>query len=117
MIALLRSCRWLDHVVVIDQIWVVLMRIAAEKSVVALHAAAKRPAIVRSRGADLLGRRQMPFPDRIRVVAVHQQNFRQEPILKRNNAVRARIARGSLRNAGHAIGMMIASGKYAGPSR
>ena len=109
MVALLRRLRRLDLVVVIDQIGIVLVSVAAEETVVTLEAASQRPAIVRSRRAGLFGGSQVPFAHRVRVVPVHQEDFGEESILKRDDAVGSRIASRSFRDTGHAIRMMIAA--------
>ena len=63
VIALLRRLRRLDLMIVVDQLGVVLVRVAAEEAVVALEAAAERPAVVGPGRAGLLGRRQVPLAD------------------------------------------------------
>ena len=87
VVALLRRLRRLDLMVVEDQVGIVLVRVAAEKAVVAVEAAPERPAVVRARGADLLGGRQVPFADAEGGVAVRQQHLGQEPVLERDRTV------------------------------
>ena len=117
VIALLRRFRRLDLVVVVDQIGIILVGVAAQESVVALEAASQRPTIVRTRRAGLFRGRQVPFAYRIRVVPVHQQGFGEESVLERDDPIRSRIARCALRNAGHAVRMMIAPGENTRPRR
>ena len=49
VVALLRRLRRLDLMVVVDEVGIVLVRVAAEEAVVALEAAPERPAVVRAR--------------------------------------------------------------------
>ena len=75
VIALFRRFRRLDLMVVVDEVRIVLMRVAAQKPVVPLEAAAERPAIVRAGGADLLCWRQVPLADAIRGVPLLHQHL------------------------------------------
>ena len=84
VIALFRRLRRLDLVVVVDEVGVVLVRVAAEEAVVALEAAAERPAVVGARGADLLGRRQVPLADAVGGVALLQQHLGEKAVLERD---------------------------------
>src|SRR5262245_58615155 len=63
VVTLLGRCGRLDLVIVVNEVRVVLARVTPEKAVVALETAPERPAIVRTRGAGLLGGREVPFPD------------------------------------------------------
>ncbi len=114
VIALLRRLRRFDLAVVVDEIGVVLAGVAAEEAIVALEAAPQRPAVVGPGGTDLLGGRQMPFPERVGVVALPEQNLGQEAILERDRAVGAGIALRAFGDARHRVGMMIAPGQDAG---
>ena len=113
MIALLRRLRRFDLVIVVDQIGVILAGVAGEEAIVALEAAPERPTVVGSGGADLLGRGQMPFAERVGAVTLLQQNLRQHAVLERNRAVRPGKALGAFGDAGHGIGMVVASGDHA----
>ncbi len=92
MVSFLGRLFGLDTMIVIDQLRVILVRLAAQEAVVALEAATQRPAIIRTRRRDLVGRCQVPLADRIRVVAVLQQHLREKTVLERNVAVAAGIA-------------------------
>ena len=70
VIALFRRLRRLDLMVVVDEVGIVLVGVAAEEAVVAVEAAAERPAVVGPGGADLFGGRQVPLADAVGVVAV-----------------------------------------------
>ena len=113
VIAFLRRLRRLDLMIVVDEVGIILMRVAAEKAVVALEAAPERPAVVGAGGADLLGGRQMPLADAIGGVALLQQHLGQKAVLERDRAIAAGIAGRSLGDAGHRVGMMIAAGQNA----
>ena len=117
VIALLRCLRRLDLVVVIDQIGIILVGVAAQESVIPLETAAQRPTIVRTRRTGLFRGCQVPFAYRIRVVPVHQQGFGEESVLEWYDPIRSRITRCALRDAGHPVRMMIAPGKNARPRR
>ena len=97
VIALLRRLGRLHLVVVVDQFRVVLVGLAAEKAVVALKAAAQRPAVVGAGRRDLVGRGQVPLADGVGVVAVLQQDLRQKAVLEGDVAVGAGIAGRGLR--------------------
>ena len=113
VIAFLRSFRRLDLMIVVDEVGIILVGVAAEEAVVALEAAPERPAVVGAGGADLLGRRQVPLADAIGGVALLQQHVRQKAVLERDRAIAAGIAGRSLGDAGHRVGMMIAAGQNA----
>src|SRR5262245_20068128 len=94
--------------VVAYQLRVILVRIAAEKAVVALESPAQRPAVVRPSGRGLLSRREMPFSHGVGVVAVLQEDLGEHPVLEWNVAVAARIARRTFGDARHAVRVMVA---------
>ena len=92
---------------------IVLVRVAAEETVVALEAATERPAVVGAGRGRCFRRREVPLADRVGVVAVLQQDFREEAVLERDVAVAARIADGAFGDAGHAVGVVIAPRDHA----
>ena len=57
VVAFFRRFRRLDLMIVINEVGIILMRVAAEKAIIALEAASERPTVIRTGGADLLGRR------------------------------------------------------------
>src|SRR5262249_32651355 len=63
VIAFFRRLGRVDLVVVENEIGVILVRVAAEKSVIPLVASTQRPTVVRPGGAGLFGGRQMPLAD------------------------------------------------------
>jgi hypothetical protein len=117
MIALLGSLLRLDRMIVVDKLRIVLMRIAAEEAIIALEAAAQRPAFIGTGRRDLVRRGQMPFAERVGVVAMLQQHLREKAVFEGDVAVAARIARRPLGNAGHSVRMMVAPGQNAGAGR
>ena len=113
VIALFRRLRRLDLMIVVDEVGIILMRVAAQEPVIALEPAAERPAVIGAGGADLLGRRQVPLADAISRVALLQEHVGQKAVLERDRAIAAGIAGRPLGDAGHRVGMMIAAGQYA----
>jgi hypothetical protein len=70
VIALFRCLQRFHLVIVVDEIRVVLVRVAPKEAVIALEAATQGPPVVRSGRRSLIGRGQVPFAERVRVVAV-----------------------------------------------
>src|SRR5829696_2080755 len=66
-LALFRSPRLANRAVVLDQVGVPLVRLAAEEAVEALKPAAQRPPVARAGGGALLRRRQVPLAEAERV--------------------------------------------------
>ena len=93
------------------------MGVAAEEPVVALEAAAQRPAVVRSRRRDLIRRRQVPLAEGIGVVAFLEQDLRQHAVLERDVAVAAGVSGGAFGDARHRVRVMIPAGQHAAPGR
>src|SRR5262245_18673234 len=96
--------------IVRNQFGIILVRLAPEKTVEALEATAQGPAVVRTCRRQLISRREVPFAEGIRVVAVLQEDLREETIFERDVAVAARITGGAFGNAGHGIRVMVAAG-------
>ena len=117
VVALLGRPGRLDRVVVVDEVGVPLARVAAEEAVEALEAASQRPAVVRPGRRLLVARREVPLADHVRAVAVLEQHLRQHAVLERHHAVVARVARGELGDAGHAVAVVVAPGDDAGAAR
>ncbi len=87
VVALCGGLLRLDRVVVVDQLRIVLVGVAAQEAVVALETAPQRPAIVGAGRGDLIGRRQVPLADGVGVVAVLQEYLREQAVLERDVAV------------------------------
>jgi hypothetical protein len=69
--------------------------------------------VVPAIGADLLGGRQVPFADAIGALALLQEHFGQKAVLEWYRAIAAGIAGRSLVDAGHRVGVMIATCQHA----
>ena len=117
VVALLGRRRRLDLMVVVDQIGVPLAGVAAEEPVEALEAAAERPAVVGPGRGLLAARDQVPLADHVGVVALLEQDLRQEAVLERHVAVVAREAGGELGDARHRVAVMVAARDDARPAR
>src|SRR5262245_19745863 len=73
VIALLRRLRRIHLVVVVNQVGIVLMRVAPEESVVTLETAAQRPAAIWPGCTGFRCRREMPFPETESRISVFQE--------------------------------------------
>ena len=83
--------RRFDLVLVVDEIRVVLVGVAAEEPVVAIEAATKWPTVVRAGGRDLVGRRQVPLANGVGVVALLMQDLGEKAVFEWDVAIRAGI--------------------------
>src|SRR5262249_48081559 len=117
VIALFRGLWSLDLHIVTHQLRVVLVRVAAKKTIIAFKSPTQWPAIIGAGGPGLLGRRQMPFAERISVVAILLQDLGKKAVLERDLAVGAREALGPFGDACHAVGVVIAPGQDTGARR
>jgi len=72
MVTLFRGFLWFNLSVVTYELWIILVRIAAQESVVALETAAQRPAIIWTGGRVSLSRGEMPLTDCVGVLTVLQ---------------------------------------------
>ena len=113
VVTLLGGLRRLDLMVVEDQVGIVLVSVAAEEAVVAVEAATQRPAVVGACGADLFRRRQMPFADAEGGIAVGEQHLGQETVLERDRSIGAGVARRTLGDAGHGVGVVVPPVQHA----
>ena len=89
------------------------MGLAAEKTVEALEASTERPAIIRPCSRDLVSGSEVPLAYGIRVVAMLQQDLREETVFEWNIAVAAGITGRAFGDAGHGVGVVIASRQHA----
>ena len=113
VVALLRRPRLRDRRVVLCQVGIPLVGLAAEEAVEALEAAAERPAVERARRGVVLRRRQVPLAEAERVVAVLEQHLGQHPVLERHAPVVAGEARRQLHDARDAVRVVVATGQDA----
>src|SRR5262245_62321932 len=96
--------------IVRNQFGIILVGLAAEKTVEALEAATQGPAVVRTCRRQLISRGEVPLAEGIGVVAVLQEDLREETIFERDVAVAAGITGAAFGNAGHGIRVMVAAG-------
>ena len=117
VVALLGRRRRLDRMVVVDEVRIPLVRLAAEEAVVALEAAPERPLALRRREVHLVLGAEMPLAHVVRVPAALAEHLGEVRALERDVAVRVREARGRLGDAAHAVGRVVAAGQQARAGR
>src|SRR3954469_13150873 len=99
--------------VVVDQIRGPLAGVAAEEPVEALEPTAQWPTVIRPRRRLELRGQKVPLADHVGVVRVLLEHLREEPVLERDLAVVARVARGDLVDRRGRVGVVVASGQHA----
>jgi hypothetical protein len=82
VVALLRGVGLLLEVVVVDQVGIPLVGLAAEETVAPLEPPAQRPARLPGRQVDLVARGQVPLADRVGVPAALVQHLRDGAVLE-----------------------------------
>ena len=97
--------------VVVDQVRIEVVGERVEEAVEALEAAPERPLVVRSGGARLVDRREMPLADAHRVVAVGLQDLGERRRLLRDVAALARKAAVGVGEERHADAVVVAAGE------
>ena len=97
VVALLGRLRRGDRMVVVDEVRVPLVRLAAEEAVVALEAAAERPLALRRGEVHLVLGAEMPLADDVGVPAALAEHLGDVRALEGDVAVRVREARRSPR--------------------
>jgi len=90
VVAVLGQRRLGRRVVVVDQVGIPLVGLAAEEPVVALEAAAERPLPLRRGEVHLVLGAQVPLPDHVGVPATLAQHLGDVGALERDVAVRVR---------------------------
>ena len=113
VIAFLRLLGLLDGVVVVGQLREPLIGFAAQEAVVALEAAAQRPAVIGAGGGGVLGRRQVPLADAEGVVAFLQQHLADHAPVEGQDAVVAGVAGGGLGDRRQPERVVVAPGQDA----
>src|SRR5213596_3600231 len=103
--------------VVLDQVWIPLVRLAAEEAVVALEAAAERPLTLRGRHVHLVLRTEVPFSDVVGVPALLAEHLGDVRALEGDVTVRVREAGGGFGDTGHAVRRVVSPGQQAGAGR
>ena len=105
------------RVVVVGELGVILVGVAAKEAVVALEASAERPP-VEGAGCGCLGRwGQVPLADAEGVVAVVDQDLGQHAVLEPHGGVERWIAERELGDRRQADGVVVATCEQACPSR
>ena len=97
--------------VVAHQLGRVLVGLGIHEAVIAVEAAAQRPAVERAGGARLGERRHMPLAQHVVAIAVRAQHLGQRPGLARDLAAIAGIAGIEVGEAADAHRMMVAPGQ------
>ena len=84
VVAVLGTAGALDRMVVVDEVRIPGVRLAAEPPVEPLEPAPERPPALERREVALLTGREVPLPDAVRVVAALGQDLGDEPVLERD---------------------------------
>ena len=111
VIAALIRARHRDARIVTHQLGRILIRLGVHETVVAIEAAAERPAVEWSRWPRLGQRRDVPFAEHVVAIAVRPQHLGNGAGLARDLAAIARIAAVEIGKAADADGMVIAPGE------
>ena len=104
----------IDRRVVAHQLGRVLVGLGIHEAVVAVEAAAERPAVERAGGAGLGERRDVPLAQHVVAIAVRAQHLGDGAGLARDLAAIARVARIEVGEAADAHRMMVAAGQQGG---
>ena len=117
VVALLGRVGLLGEVVVVDQVGIPLVGLAAQEAVEPLEPPAQRPARLPGRQVDLVARGQVPLADRVGVPAPLVQDLGDGAVLEGDPGREPGEARRCLGDAGHVVGGRVAPGEQAGPGR
>ena len=117
VIALFRAVRLVDELVVVDEIRIPLVGLAAEKAVEAIEALLQGPLLPRRTRGDVLLRHVVILAEPERTPPVVLEDLRHRRALERNASVRAGESVRTLGNRRHAVQVMVASGQERGASR
>ena len=117
VISLLRPPGRIHMVIVVDQLRVELIRLAAHKAVEAIEAPLQRPILERTRLRCRLQRRQVPLAHRERRVVLLAQQLRHRRRMLRNRAAHVRVARIEMRNRPHPHRVVVAPRQQRGTRR
>jgi len=117
VITLLRCFRGGDPVVVIRQVRVPLVSVAAQEAVVALESTPERPAVERTGFSGFFRRGEVPLADGKSVVAMFQQDLREKSVLKSHHTVVCRVAHGQLGDGGQTQRVVVAAREHAAACR
>ena len=117
VVALFRSTRLVDRVVVVDEIRIPLARFGPEEPVPALEAAAGWPIAPRRGEIHLVVGAEMPLAHHVGVPALVAENLGDRAVLGRNRAACVREADCRLGDARHAVTGVISPGQQTGAGR
>ena len=117
VVAVLGCAGLLDGVVVVDQVRVPLMRLAAQEAVEPLEPTAQRPAGTPRGQVDLVRRGQVPLADRVGVPPLLAQDLGDQAVLERDAGREAREPRRSLGDARHVVAGRVAAVQQARTGR
>ena len=114
VISLFRAVRLVDELVVVDQVRIPLVGLAAEEAVEAIEALLQRPLLARRAGRDVLLRDVVILAEPERAPAVVLEDLRHRRALERDASVRAGEAVRALGDRRHAVQVMVAAGEERG---
>ena len=117
VVALLGRLRLRHRMVVVDEVRIPLVRLAAEEAVVALEPAPERPLALRRGEVHLVLGAEVPLAHVVRVPAALAEDLGDVRALERDVAVRVREAGRRLGDARHPVRRVVAPGQQARPGR
>ena len=117
VIAILRRLGRRDEMIVVGQLGVELIGLAAEEAVVAVEAALQRPLVERTGLRGFLHWREMPLAQREGRVVLVAQHFGDGRRVARDRPAHVRIARVEVADRTHADCVMISPGQQRGAGR
>ena len=117
VVAVLGRGRWIDVVVVVDELWAELVGLSLQEAVEAVEALRQRPIVERARRPGLVHRRKVPLADHVRAETLCAQNFCKSRSRAWDGAAHVGEARVEVRDGSHPDGVMVAAGEHRRPSR
>lgn len=109
--------RWLDKVVVVNEVWCVLIGLGAHEPVEALETSAERPPAPGRTQAGFLPRSEVPLAERERRVSLVAQNLAEEARPLCDLGVVAGVASALIGDPAHGRRVMVAAREQACPRR
>ena len=103
--------------VVVDQVRIPLVRLAAHKAVEALKTTAQRPLFLRRREVHLILGGQVPFPNRVRIPTTLDEHLRDVRAFTRDVAIGVGEPVGDLRDPRHPVRRVVAPRHQTRPCR
>jgi hypothetical protein len=111
VISVVRTRRWIDRVVVADELGMELVGLTFEEAVEAIESLAERPVLERAGGGALLHRRQVPLARAEGGVPLVAQHLRHRRRVVRDVAEHVGKAGAEVRHGAHADGMLRTPGE------